>query len=306
MQPTGGSLRDLQAFSTLGANPAPKHLSHPAHQRLTQTVGQQNINFKGYFFMETEVIVALIAAVASVIGAITAVVISVTSLKVERKKLESERIRITSESDKLQAEIGKLFAETEKIKSEMDDELSQQIELKNAQLELDKQQATNLYEKRNSIYPELLELVYRLRNQLRESLVDIENEIDDPTTELIPYGPGELGQDLYFLTENLYKYRAFIDQETFDELHRFKRLLQDAKIILNRSTRPINYPEGDMDFDERQKILEEEKKMFLSRVHESYEPLKEIFTEVDSLYLEITKSVHQHVEKILGREASED
>ncbi len=36
-----GIRRDLQAFSTLGANPSLKPLSRPAHQRLTQTVRRQ-------------------------------------------------------------------------------------------------------------------------------------------------------------------------------------------------------------------------------------------------------------------------
>jgi hypothetical protein len=39
------------------------------------------------------------------------------------------------------------------------------------------------------------------------------------------------------LTENLYKFRAYIDEPTFNMLHRFKRIMQDAHALMDRCTR---------------------------------------------------------------------
>ena len=109
-------------------------------------------------------------------------------------------------------------------------------------IELQRVQATQILERRGMIYPELLEVVYRLRNCLREIVKHV------PTDTLAwdkRWGVGpEFAQlmkafdpALYILTENLYKYRALVDESTFDRLHAFKRVLQDAAVILDRLTR---------------------------------------------------------------------
>jgi hypothetical protein len=38
--------------------------------------------------------------------------------------------------------------------------------------------------------------------------------------------------------KDLYKFRTFLDEVTFENLHRFKRLLQDANVLLDRASRP--------------------------------------------------------------------
>jgi hypothetical protein len=104
-----------------------------------------------------------------------------------------------------------------------------------AQIEIEQRQALALIERRNTIYPEILEVVYRLRNYLRQ-LAHLY------TSEVLYLGGTwskdafvvmrRFGDALSLLTENLYKYRAVVDEDVFDQLHRFKRSLQDANVII--------------------------------------------------------------------------
>jgi len=78
------------------------------------------------------------------------------------------------------------------------------------------------------IYPEILELVYRLRNIMKEG---IEHS-----------GAHRWSADLRplcaHLTENLYKYRLFLPQDQFDALHEFKQISQEALLLVDMQTRP--------------------------------------------------------------------
>jgi len=47
-----------------------------------------------------------------------------------------------------------------------------------------------------------------------------------------------LHPELGTLTEDLYKFRAYIDESTFERLHPFKRLTQDANSLLDQCSRP--------------------------------------------------------------------
>jgi hypothetical protein len=68
------------------------------------------------------------------------------------------------------------------------------------------------------IYPEIIELVYRLRNGLRDSLRAQSPQDWSPQVH-----------DLFeHLSDNLYKYRLFITDDVFRKLHRFKVLCKDA------------------------------------------------------------------------------
>lgn len=235
--------------------------------------------------MQTEVVVALIASAVGVIGSITALIVGLRGVKVEREKLQIER-------EHLRSEIVKLEAETEKLRVEVDDARQQRLEERQANLEIEKQKALALLESQKSIYPEMLELVYRLRNDLRDNLNCLELQTEESFR-----GTPPLGEELYLLTENLYKYRAFIDERTFQMLHRYKRLLQDAQVIFNRITRPPNSPPIGNSRDH----FEELSRMRFSLYQESAEHLGEVYSAVDKLYPQITQNVQEHIQTVLTR-----
>jgi hypothetical protein len=257
--------------------------------------------------MSTEIVIALIAAAVSLVSAFITLVIGLRSVKVEKQKLENDRVRLKIEASRLQSEKEKLQAETERLRTDADELRRRRLEVEQLELALEKQKGLNLLERRLDIYPEMLELVYRLRNDLRDSLESAERDLE--RVRAINdvrrwFGPEELGQALYLLTENLYKYRAFIDEETFEMLHRYKRLLQDAKVLLNRSTRPpqsIETKEVEGQEEDFEARWEQESKARLALYEEARECLQEIYQEIDSLYAQITENVKSHIEEILRR-----
>jgi len=195
------------------------------------------------------------------------------------------------------------------------------LEKTKSSLELEKQKGHILLERRIGIYPEMLELVYRLRNQLRSCLEVLEmqyleaqgSEIEKPVAPIEPSVP-PLGEELYLLTENLYKYRAFIDEESFQMLHRYKRLLQDAQVLFNRLDRPPNNvseiikelkkPTSDNREDFEPRIADAFRKSrnhFITCYEESIENLKMIYHEIDELYPRITTRIKKHIGTFLER-----
>jgi AAA+ ATPase superfamily predicted ATPase len=172
---------------------------------------------------------------------------------------------------------------------------------------LEKQKGHILLERRVGIYPEMLELVYRLRNQLR-SCLDVQERqyleargsaIEKPVAPIEP-GVPPLGDELYLLTENLYKYRAFIDEESFQMLHRYKRLLQDAQVLFNRMDRPLSESIRDNNKD-LESLIARANKDFITRYEESIENLKMIYHEIDELYPRITTCIKKHIGTFLER-----
>jgi len=195
------------------------------------------------------------------------------------------------------------------------------IEKTKASLELEKQKGHILLERQLGIYPEMLELVYRLRNQLRSCLGGLEIryseargiEIEKPVPPIKPGGP-ELGEELYLLTENLYKYRAFIDEESFQMLHRYKRLLQDAQVLFNRLDRPSNRvyeiikdmkkqtSDNREDFESRiADTSRNSRNQFITCYEASIEDLEMIYHEIDELYPRITERIKKHIGTFLER-----
>jgi len=169
----------------------------------------------------------------------------------------------------------------------IDSKFSENAELKKALLEIEKERMKKYEEKKDFIYPEILELVYRLKNQMQDIIKNADKDIESiaPTSY---FNCGEIGQELYFLTENLYKYRAYIDDDTFNNLHRYKRILQDAKILLNSITRP-DYP---IDYSNRAESVNIERNRYLSSLPE----LKTILKEVEDLHGVINKQIKKHLE----------
>ena len=85
-------------------------------------------------------------------------------------------------------------------------------------------------EKEMGIYPEIVEITYRLRNIMREGIKE---------SHAYKWNP-ELKPLCAYLTENLYKYRIFISEGIFNELHKFKKIAQDALIFHDVQTREEN------------------------------------------------------------------
>lgn len=167
------------------------------------------------------------------------------------------------------------------------------IERNKALVEVEKRKALTLVDKRMGIYPEMLGLVYGLRNNVRDRLQSLRDYVE--RRAIPPSHIFVIGEELYLLTYKLRDYRAFIDEDTFEMLHRYKRILQDAQVLLNLIERPL----AQRHFDSKS---EEGLGQDVAVSYEqSAEDLEAINREVDNLYSRITKSVKQHIEAVLKR-----
>ncbi len=165
-----------------------------------------------------------------------------------------------------------------------------------ASLEIEKQKGLSLLERRMAIYPEMLEIVYRLRNYMRDCL-QLLQKVKDDNQAMPPPGYLRIGEELYLLTQNLYKYRAFIDEDIFNMLHRYKRILQDAQVLLDRMDRP---PEV-KDIEGPSELKSEYRSGVMAKYEESIDQLERIYHEVDELYPRIKESVKRHIESVLKK-----
>lgn len=103
-----------------------------------------------------------------------------------------------------------------------------------ARLELAKHEELRRLETRRAVYPEVAELVYRLRDALRDRAEDVRHCAEDAAAP----APRRLGPELHVLQENLFRYRIFVDDDVFHQLHAFKHACEDAQVLLHRITRP--------------------------------------------------------------------
>ena len=174
------------------------------------------------------------------------------------------------------------------------------VEREKAVLELEKTKAMGFLQTQSAVYPELVELVYRLRNHFRATMEQIRG-----TKTPYPGRFGEpsihgFGEELYLLTEHLYKHRAFLDRDIFEMLHETKRALQDANVILNTLTRPPERAElQDLPREERENRRQV---MFDERRSRFAKELQHHFDRVDQLYPQIVKAVQKFMQTALTRE----
>jgi hypothetical protein len=160
------------------------------------------------------------------------------------------------------------------------------------ELEVEKTQALSLLDRRNTIYPEILEVVYRLRNITRDVLAIFPADVlswdvgvgrsRESTAKIRAFESA-----LYLLTENLYKYRAFVEEDVFDKLHQFKRNLQDASVVVDRLTRP---KEGQSSrpyagHDPAEDVVE----IYVALINK----LRALYEDSDKLYHEVTTSIKE-------------
>ncbi|MGB3092935.1 MAG: hypothetical protein WBC42_06980 [Candidatus Zixiibacteriota bacterium] len=147
--------------------------------------------------------------------------------------------------------------------------------------ELEKEKSKYLITERQAIYPDLVSLIYRLRNKYRDALGDMKQELQCHEMSVWSFAPS-FGEDLYILTHNLYKYRVFIPGQTFELVHHFKRILQDVDVYADRVTR--------RDGSEREN--EDEAKSEWGN-HLQY--FEDTYREINELYPKIVKQIQDHM-----------
>lgn len=187
------------------------------------------------------------------------------------------------------------------IQSHFDKEL----EKAKASLHVEGDRYAHFVKERDTIYPEILETVYRLRNGYRDFVDAI------PTDGIrilqrrgsFPTPPQESSDLLYMLSENLYKYRAVIDEDTFRLLHTFKRRLQDGKVLLDRVTRTTQKSDA-ADPADWERTNED---AIRQRYTDSEPELLEIRDTVNDLYEQITARIKTHVDSVIeGMDIQQD
>lgn len=109
-------------------------------------------------------------------------------------------------------------------------EFDKRIKLTNSRIEQVAKMSDFFLEKEVGIYPEILEITYRLKNIIRDGIKE---------SHAYKWSP-ELRPLCVHLTENLFKYRLFISEEIFNALHKFKQISQDALIFYDMQTRDEN------------------------------------------------------------------
>lgn len=184
--------------------------------------------------LQDTVTVAIVAAGAAILGGIITAWSNARSQSLNEKKFDADRLRFN-------AEVAKLSTETERLKLEGDHLHQARVDTEKFLLDQEHIKLAQVFGARNAIYPQLLELVYRMRNQFH-SISQRVNEIVEAYDRGIKmeHSMNTRIEGLWELTEDLYKYRVYIDEASFQTLHSFKRLAQDISVELDRASRPMH------------------------------------------------------------------
>jgi len=119
------------------------------------------------------------------------------------------------------------------------------------------------------VYPEIVELTYRLRNIIRDGMKENAGFKWDHALRPLTIQ----------LTENMFKYRIFLPEELFEKLHEFKRIAQDAVLLVDVQTR-----------DER---------LFDAESHaQQVNRFQSRFARTDQLFLEIQAAVKEKIRSL--------
>jgi hypothetical protein len=174
------------------------------------------------------------------------------------------------------------------LKTAVDYHFKVKLEHEKTLLEVEKQGALDVLAKENAIYPQIVELVYRIRNDLRDSIEAIKNKQRDFSCE-------PLGGMTFEYSEKLYSFRLYLDRETFQMLHSIKHAAQDAYIHLNKFTRPDGVGGRrlyrlDLDDPEMQR-----------RTEETLPELEALYQTVNAMYEQVVPRIKSHMEGILHR-----
>jgi hypothetical protein len=161
------------------------------------------------------------------------------------------------------------------------------LEREKAQIEIQKKSAQDMLDKENALYPEIVELTYRIRNSLRDTIDGIRNGGR--------FNIEQLGELTFNFSEKLYSYRIYIDEETFKLLHGIKRSAQDAYLLLNQFSRSEGIRTfGPFGADPDDPELIRRKIAVLPRLDECY-------LNIDKYHNEAVPKIRSHIEGILRR-----
>jgi predicted CopG family antitoxin len=157
-------------------------------------------------------------------------------------------------------------------------------------LEVEKSQALSLLGSRNIIYPEILEVVYRLRNVARDLLAIFPSDVLSwdvgvGTSLESAAKIHAFEASLYTLTDNLYRYRAFVEDDVFEKLHKLKGNLQDASVVVDRLTRPKE--EDSIKYYSGRYVAEDRNEIYVTLLKKLYA----LYRDSDTLHYEITAAI---------------
>ncbi len=140
---------------------------------------------------------------------------------------------------------------------------------------------SNLYNQRLGIYQEMVKVISISR---KAASVLIENPKDRLNKDNFRDANGHI-------TENLYKYRIFIPNDLYLELHHYKHLLQDFNTNLDIIIRPFLDVNGKL-FDVNEKLLDVNGKLLdVNKKHIVQENLKQIFNEIDACHFDLIQKI---------------
>ena len=165
------------------------------------------------------------------------------------------------------------------------------LEERKASLEIEKATGMEFLRGRNAVFPEIVELVYRLRNHFRLTIKNMRTIISaggQAKNRFENRGPYNFGPELSFLTDNLYKYSIFLGDDVFQMIHKFKRNCQDAAVLLDRITRDENLS------DNGPKMIAK-----VEKCKESIERLEDLYQDVNDLYPKIREHARRQMKGIL-------
>jgi len=249
--------------------------------------------------MPQPLLFALIAAFTSIAVSLLSAIMSARTLRLEREKMDVNRAR-------LDAEVAKLAIETQKLADEMNGVARAQKAFDDARIDLERKKLQTIGETRTAIYPQLAEIIYRIRNQVREineaTEIAVHNRTVSRWDDLLRAfifackggGPDTYIKGVSQLTDDLYKYRLFIDPETWTKLHRFKRLAQNLVALLDKTLRE---PETDVEHPLHLGF----RHVLFERLNALAEPLARTYREMDVLHGEINAGVKKHFGAVLER-----
>ena len=192
-----------------------------------------------------------------------------------------------------------LFAFKKWISSLIESYFSKSLEKEKSKFKQIESVATDYFGKEIGVYPEIIEILYRLRNELRTLLKQIES------SEYVH--PGQYQQCTYQLTEILFKNRIYFDEPIFKALHKIKRYSQDAFVLLNRLTRDdASDVQGMVDMLNRPRNPKWDgidraiiKNKYQTRIDEVFPELSNCLQEIEESYEEIIPVVKTKITTIL-------
>jgi hypothetical protein len=174
------------------------------------------------------------------------------------------------------------------------------LEREKAFVEIEKTKELNILQNQSTALPQFVELIYRLRNEFRQKMEMLNDQTANypGDSDSMPSITG-FGEELYLLTDTLYKFRIFLDDSTFEVLHQSKRALQDANVLINTLTRPLDPNDPFLlKFDPNSRD-EAFRLAFKSNLEKVMPELKERFETVEHLYPEIVKRAKAQMQTFL-------